>query len=125
MDMENFVRLIIDLGVRVRLVEVSCLIEVVSVWLIRDSIWNFEKCPLNGGPLITGFTVNDLRQGNEIAFLALAAGFAVRGHLSNWTIYELEEQFSKLAPSNMHWPTLHVLQQGSILVLSDEYEQKM
>ena len=59
-----------------------------------------------------------------MAFLALAAGFILAGHLSNWTIYDLKEQFSKLAPWNMHWPTVHFLQQRFVLVLSREYEQK-
>ena len=59
-----------------------------------------------------------------MVFLVLAAGFAFGGHLSNWTIYDLKEQFSKLAPWNMHWPTVHLLQQRFVLVLPDKYEQK-
>ena len=46
------------------------------------------------------------------------------GHLSIWTIYDLKQQLSKLAPWNMHWPTVHLLQQHFVLVLSDKYEQK-
>ena len=68
--------------------------------------------------------VNDLRPAKEMAFLVHAAGFALEGHLSNWTMYDLKEQFSKLAPWNMHLPTVHFLQQCFILVLSDLYEQK-
>ena len=37
-----------------------------------------------------------------MSFLVLTAGFSFGGHLSNWTIYDLKEQFSKLAPWNMH-----------------------
>ena len=59
-----------------------------------------------------------------MAFLVLAAGFAVGGHLSNWTIYDFKQQFSKLAPWNIHWPTVHFLQQRFVLVLSNEHEQK-
>ena len=68
--------------------------------------------------------VNDLRPANEMAFFVLAAGFVFEGHLSNWTIYDLKEQFSKLFPWNMHLPTVHFLQQRILLVLSDLYEQK-
>ena len=42
-----------------------------------------------------------------MALLVLAAGFTFGGHLSIWTIYELKQQFTKLAPWNMHWPTVH------------------
>ena len=38
--------------------------------------------------------VNDLRKANEMAFLVLATGFTFAGHLINWTIYDLKEQFS-------------------------------
>ena len=69
-------------------------------------------------------SVNDLRLANEMAFLVPAAGYAFGGHLSNWTIYDLKQQFSKLAPWNMHLPTVHFLQQRFVLVLSDLYEQK-
>ena len=47
--------------------------------------------------------------------LVPAAGFAFEGHLSNWTIYDLKELFSNLAPWNMHLPTLHFLQQQDIV----------
>ena len=60
-----------------------------------------------------------------MAFLVLAAGFTFGGHLSIWTIYDLKQQFSKLAPWNMHWPTVYLLQQRFVLVLPDKYEQKM
>ena len=59
-----------------------------------------------------------------MAFLVLAAAFIFSGHLSNWTIYDLKEQFSMVALWNMHWPTVHFLQQQLVLVLSDEYDQK-
>ena len=68
--------------------------------------------------------VNDLRPANEMAFLVPAAGFAFEDHLSNWKIHDLKEQFSNLAPWNMHLPTVHFLQQRFVLVLSDLYEQK-
>ena len=54
--------------------------------------------------------VNDLRPAKEMAFLMPAAGFAFESHLSNWTIYDLIEQFSKLAPWNMHLSTVDFLQ---------------
>ena len=41
--------------------------------------------------------VNDSRPANKMAFLVSTAGFAFEGHLSNWTIYDLKKQFSKLA----------------------------
>ena len=69
--------------------------------------------------------VNDLRLVKEIAFLVPAAGFAFEGHLSNWTIYDLKEQSSNLAPWNMHLPTVHFVQQCFVLVLYNLYEQKM
>ena len=59
-----------------------------------------------------------------MAFLVLVAGFTFGGQLSIWTIYDLKQQFSKLAPWNMHWPTVHLLQQRFVLVLPDKYEQK-
>ena len=59
-----------------------------------------------------------------MAFLVLAAGFTFGRHLSYWTIYDLKQQFSKLAPWNMHWPTVHLLQQRFFLVLPEKYEQK-
>ena len=59
-----------------------------------------------------------------MASLVLAAGFTFGGHLRIWTIYNLKEQFSKLAPWNMHFPTVHLLQQRFVLVLPDKYEQK-
>ena len=59
-----------------------------------------------------------------MASLVLAAGFTFGGHLSDWAISDLKEQFSKLAPWNMHWPTVHFLQQCFVLVLSNKYEQK-
>ena len=59
-----------------------------------------------------------------MAFLVLAAGFTFGGHLSIWTIYELKQQFPKLAPWNMHWPTVHFLEQRFVLVLPDKCEQK-
>ena len=59
-----------------------------------------------------------------MAFLLSAAGFAFEGQLNNWEIYDLKEQFLKLAPWNMHLPTVHFLQQRFVLVLSDLYEQK-
>ena len=60
-----------------------------------------------------------------MAFLVPAAGFAFEGHLSNWTIYDLKEQFSNLAPWNMHLPKHCFSQQCFVLVLSDLYEQEM
>ena len=68
--------------------------------------------------------VNDLRPANEMAFLVAAAAFAFEGHLSNWTIYDLKEQFSNLAPWNIYLPTVYFFQQHFVLVLSDLYEQK-
>ena len=59
-----------------------------------------------------------------MAFLVPAACFAFEGHLSKWTIDDLEEQFSNLAPWNMHLPTVHFLKQHFVLVLSDLSEQK-
>ena len=59
-----------------------------------------------------------------MAFLVPAAGFAFEGHLSNWTIYDLKEQFSKLVPWNMHLTTVHFLQQRFVLVLSDLCKEK-
>ena len=59
-----------------------------------------------------------------MAFLVFAAGFIFGGNLSIWTIYDLKKQFSKLAPLNMHWPTLHFLQQRFVLIFPDKYEQK-
>ena len=59
-----------------------------------------------------------------MAFLVLAAGFTFGGHLTIWTTYELKQQFPKLAPWNIHWPTVHLLQQCLVLVLPDKYEQK-
>ena len=56
-------------------------------------------------------------------FLMLPAGFTF-GDLSKWTFYDLKEQFSKLAPWNMHWPTVHLLQQRFVLVPSNKYEQR-
>ena len=56
-------------------------------------------------------------------FLVPAAGFAFEGHISNWKIYDLKEQFSKLSPWNMHLLTVHFLQQSFVLALSDLYEQ--
>ena len=58
-----------------------------------------------------------------VVFWVFAAGFTFGGHLSNWTIYDLKQQFSKLAIWNMHWPTIHFMQQRLVLVLCDEYEQ--
>ena len=46
--------------------------------------------------------VNDLRPPNEMALLVLVAGFTFGDHFSIWTIYELKQQFPKLAPWNMH-----------------------
>ena len=60
-----------------------------------------------------------------MTFLVLAAGFAFGDHLSNWTIYDLKKQFSKLSPWNMQWPNVHFLPKRFVLVLSDEYDQKM
>ena len=68
---------------------------------------------------------NDLRPAKEMAFLVSVAGFAFDGHLSNWTIYDLKEQFWKFALWNMHLPTVHFLQERIVLVRSDLYEQKM
>ena len=59
-----------------------------------------------------------------MAFLVPVAGFAYEGDLSNWTISDLKEQFSKLACWNMYLPIVHFLQQHFVLVLSDLYEQK-
>ena len=59
-----------------------------------------------------------------MAFLVPAAGFAFEDHLSNWTIYDLKEQFSKLTPWNIHLLTVHFLQQRFVLIFSDLYEQK-
>ena len=59
-----------------------------------------------------------------MALLVHAAGFTFGGHLSNWTIYDLKQQFSKLAPWNMHWAIVHLLQQRFVLVPSNKYEQK-
>ena len=50
--------------------------------------------------------LNDLRPANEMAFLVLAAGCTFGGHLSIWTIYDLKQQSWKLAPWNMHGPTV-------------------
>ena len=68
--------------------------------------------------------VNDLRPADKMAFFVLAAGFTFGGHVSNWTIYDLTEQFSKLPLWNIHWPTVHFLHQRFVLVLSHESEQK-
>ena len=65
--------------------------------------------------------VHDLRPAKEMAFLVPAPGFAFESHLVNWTIYDLTEQFSKLAPWSMHLPTVQSLQQRFVLVLSDLY----
>ena len=56
-----------------------------------------------------------------MAFLVLVTGFTFGGQLSYWTIYDLKQQF---LPWNMHWPTVHLLQQRFVLVLPDKYEQK-
>ena len=69
--------------------------------------------------------LNDFRLPNKMAFFMLAAGFTFGGHLSIWKIYELEQQFPKLAPWNMHSPTVHFFQQCFVLVLPDKYEQKL
>ena len=53
--------------------------------------------------------VHDLRPPNEMAFLVLVSGFTFGGILSILKIYELKQQFPKLAPWNMHWPTVHLL----------------
>ena len=68
--------------------------------------------------------VDDLRPANEKVFWVPAAGFTFEGHINNWTIYDLKEQFSKLAPWNTYLPTVHFLQQRIVLVLSDLHEQK-
>ena len=60
-----------------------------------------------------------------MAFLVLAAGFTFGGHLSIWTIYDSKRQLSKLAPWNMHRPTVNLLQQCFVFALPDKYEQKM
>ena len=67
--------------------------------------------------------VNDLRPANEMAFSLPATDFAFEVHLSHFTIYDLKQQSSKLAPWNMHLPTVHFLQQRFVLVLSDFYEE--
>ena len=59
-----------------------------------------------------------------MAFLVLVAGFTFGDHISIWTVYDLKQLFSKLAPWNMQWPTVHLLQQRFVLVLPDKYEQK-
>ena len=59
-----------------------------------------------------------------MAFLVPAAGFAFEDHLSNWTIYDLKQQFSKLPSWNMRLSIVHFLQQRFVLALSDLYEQK-
>ena len=59
-----------------------------------------------------------------MALVVLVAGFTFVVHLSIWTICELKQQFPKLAPWNMHWPTVHLLQQCFVWVLPDKYEQK-
>ena len=43
------------------------------------------------------------KTGKGNGFLGACGSFR---HLSNWTIYDLTEQFSKLAPWNMHLPTV-------------------
>ena len=68
--------------------------------------------------------VNDFKTGRRNGFLGACGWITSAGHLSNLTIYDLKEQFSKLAPWNMHWPTVHFLQQHFVLVLSDECKQK-
>ena len=68
--------------------------------------------------------MNGLRPANEMAFLVPAASFAFEGHLSNWTIYNLKEQFLKFAPWNMQLSTFPFLQERIVLALSDLYEQK-
>ena len=67
--------------------------------------------------------VNDSRPAKEMALLVHATCFTFEGHLGNWTIYNLTEQFSELAPWNIHLPTVHFLQQCFVLILSDLYEQ--
>ena len=59
-----------------------------------------------------------------MAFLMLAAGFTFAGRPSIWTMYELKQQFLKLAPWDMNWPTVHLLQQRFVLLLPDKYAQK-
>ena len=56
-----------------------------------------------------------------MAFLVHVTGFTFEGHLSNWKIYDLKEQFSKLAPWNMNLPTVHFV----LFFFSDLYEQKI
>ena len=58
-----------------------------------------------------------------MSFLVLAAGFTFKGRLIYWTIYDFKKLFSKLAPWNMHLPTVH-LQQRLVFVRSYEYTQK-
>ena len=60
-----------------------------------------------------------------MAFLVLPAGFTFGGHLSIWIIYDLKQQFLKLTPWNMHWPTVHLLHQCFVLVLPDKYKAEM
>ena len=50
-----------------------------------------------------------------MVFLVLAAGCAFVGHLSNPTIYDLKEQFSKLAPWNTHWQLFTLLQRLALV----------
>ena len=46
--------------------------------------------------------VTNLRPGNGMALLVLAGSFTFENHLSNRTIYDFKEQFSKLAAWNMY-----------------------
>ena len=60
---------------------------------------------------------------NEMAFLVLGLVSLLEDSLVTGQ-YDFKQQFSKLGPWNMHWPTVHLLQQRFVLVLPDKYEQK-